>query len=66
MRTVRIKKGVRPYGGRRLVLEGRHTYPNGREVVWVYPPGDYRSSPGTREYNADEVEDEREEEVSRG
>lgn len=61
-KTVRIKKGVRPYGGRRLILVERHTYPNGREVVWLRLRTDGYMQ-GLREYNAWEVEDEREETV---
>ena len=36
---VRIKKGVRPYGGRIVEVIHRHTYPNGRKVVSVVRPG---------------------------
>lgn len=54
--TVRIKKGVRPYGGRRVKVAARYAYPSGREVVLVWPPND---APGQREYSVDEVEDER-------
>ena len=58
-RTVRIKQGVTPYGGRRMVLIRHKTYPNGREVVHVHRPTDgYHAS--VREYNAHEVEDEKE------
>lgn len=56
--TIRIKKGVRPYGGRRVYLVQRHTYPNGRKVVWVRLQTDGPMQ-GIREYDADEVEDER-------
>tara|TARA_R110001583_G_scaffold101909_2_gene248420 strand:+ start:3798 stop:3989 length:192 start_codon:yes stop_codon:yes gene_type:complete len=59
-RTVRIKKGVKPYGSRRVWLIRRRTYPNGREVVDVMTKSDDHGA-GVREYNAHEVEDEREE-----
>lgn len=55
---VRIKRGVRPFGGRIVQVHERHTYPNGREVVRVYPPrpvaGWYSD---VREFNAHEVEE---------
>ena len=59
METVKIKKGVKPYGGRTVEVVGRETYPNGREVVRVKAPGDRRGGwmhSDVREYNADEVE----------
>jgi hypothetical protein len=59
MDKVRIKHGVKPYGGRVVAVAGRHTYPNGREVVRVIPPGDRRGGwmhSQVREYNANEVE----------
>lgn len=56
-RTVRIKRGVSPYGGRRAELVKRDTLPNGRTIV-VLSFGD---GSGHREYNAAEVEDERRE-----
>ncbi len=56
--TIRIKKGVRPYGGRRVILVGRHTYPNGREVVVVRLPWDHIQG-ALREYAPDEVENEK-------
>ena len=58
--TVRIKRGVRPYGGRRMRLLERETLPNGREVVNLWLDGQHVL--GTvRQYNADEVEAERDE-----
>ncbi len=51
----RIKKGVRPFGGRVVDVLGFDEYPNGRRVVRIKPPTDSRHlSP--REYNLDEVE----------
>ena len=35
---VRIKKGVRPYGGRVLKVANRETKPNGRRVVIAIAP----------------------------
>ena len=52
---VRIKKGVRPYGGRRARVVGRETYPNGRRVVRVLAPRDSKHV-DIREYNEEEVE----------
>jgi len=57
---VRIKKGVRPYGGRRVAVAQKHTYPNGREVVRVHAPGDRRGGwmhVDIREYEIHEVEE---------
>lgn len=57
-RRVRIKKEVRPYGGRLVEVLGRHTYPNGRQVVQIKPPLDVRvgfMSP--REYELHEIEE---------
>lgn len=36
---VRIKKGVTPFGGRRLTLLRAGKYPNGRVVAFVKAPG---------------------------
>jgi hypothetical protein len=52
---VRIKKDVRPYGGRIVVVTGRHVYPNGRAVVRVFAPTGGKHI-DIREYRNDEVE----------
>jgi hypothetical protein len=59
-KTVRIKKGVSPYGGRRMLIMDRLTLPNGRQVVGLWLRGQHVLGP-VRWYNADEVEDERDE-----
>lgn len=56
---VRIKKGVKPFGGRIVTVVGRHTYPNGRPVIRVNAPGDHRAGwmhTDVREYHQSEVE----------
>lgn len=53
---VRIKKGVKPYGGRLVTVDSVHQYPNGRQVVRVHAPLDNLHR-DIREYNADEVEE---------
>jgi len=61
-RKVRIKKGVRPYGGRIVEVIARHTYPNGRKVVDVVRPGSPQGKGGVfvnpARYEEHEVEDE--------
>lgn len=51
---IRIKKGVKPYGGYRAEVTGRYEYPNGRRVVNVKV--DHSRFLAIREYNEDEVE----------
>jgi hypothetical protein len=56
---VRIKRGVRPFGGRIVKVAGRNIYPNGRRVVLVYAPTDRRAGwmhTDIREYEEGEVE----------
>ena len=56
---VRIKKGVRPYGGRKVQVAARETLPNGRAVVDVHAPTNHRGGwmhVDVRRYNADDVE----------
>ena len=57
---VRIKKGVRPYGGRIVEVIQRHTYPNGRKVVSVVRPGSPQGKGGffvnPAEYEEHEIE----------
>lgn len=52
---VRINKGVKPYGGRRMPLIRLHTYPNGRIAVIVPAPGGRSWFSDDREYRLDEV-----------
>ena len=61
-RRYRIKKGVRPYGGRTFPGTEPEELPNGRKVVTVYVDtvaGNKNRGLGgdPREYNLDEVED---------
>lgn len=55
----RIKKGVKPFGGLRVKVVGFDTYPNGRRVAMIIPPGDRRAGwmhRDVREYNVEDVE----------
>ncbi len=52
---IKVKRGVRPYGGRKLRLLGEHTYPNGREVVVAQRPNAKHHNP--IEYDSNEVEE---------
>jgi hypothetical protein len=49
---VRIKRDVRPYGGRIVYVQGREQLPNGRRVVLIADTG----IRGIRQYDEDETE----------
>jgi len=53
---VRIKKGVKPYGGRLLIVAGREVLANGRKLVVVYAPTWNKGMSDQRVYNEEEVE----------
>jgi hypothetical protein len=55
---VRIKKGVKPYGGRLLTVASREVLATGRKIVVVYAPTWNKGLSDQRVYNEDEVEEQ--------
>ena len=60
MSTIRIKKGVKPYGGRRMIVHERYLGSDGSlEYLGLWLPGQCPLGGCIRVYRADEVEDEK-------